>query len=103
MPRNYIRNTARQNWNENAMFNAINAVKEGMPYKTASKQFFVPLMALKRRVKGKNIYAVGASKVLGSIKKVFTDEQELELVQHIQDNEETMYGFTVDDVLKFAL
>ncbi|CAH1985659.1 unnamed protein product [Acanthoscelides obtectus] len=102
MPRNYIRKTTRQNWDEQAMIKAIEAVKQGMPYKAASKQFLVPLMALKRRVKGKNVYAVGGTKMLGSIKKVFTDEQELELVQHIKDNEETMYGFTVDDVRKFA-
>lgn len=45
---------------------------------------------------------MGATKVLGSLKKVFTNEEELELVQHIKDNEESMYGFTVDNVLKFA-
>lgn len=47
------------------MIKAIDAVKQGMPYKTASKQFSVPVMALKRRVKGKNVYAVGGSQNLG--------------------------------------
>lgn len=33
--------------------------------------------------------------------KVFTDKQELKLLQHITVNKETMFGFTVDDILKF--
>lgn len=92
MPRKYVRKTARQNWSESAMITALDAVKNGMPYKTASKQFMVPLMSLKRRAKGKNVHALGGIKGLGNFKKVFTDEQELELVQYITDNEETMYG-----------
>lgn len=40
--------------------------------------------------------------MLGSIKTVFTDEQQRKLIEQISDNEQTMYGFKVDDVLKFA-
>lgn len=45
-------------------------------------------MALKRRAKGQNTYAVGSLKVMGNMQKVFNEEQELKLVQHITENEE---------------
>ncbi|CAF4935145.1 unnamed protein product [Pieris macdunnoughi] len=92
MPRNYIRKTTRQNWSETSMQSALDAVKDGMAFKTASRQFSVPLMALKRRTKGKNKLAMGAVKVLGSKQTVFTTEQEAELVKHIKDMEIRMYG-----------
>lgn len=47
-------------------------------------------MALKRRVKAKNVYAVGDPKVMCSLKKVLTNQQEFGLVQHIKDNDETV-------------
>ncbi|XP_060810033.1 uncharacterized protein LOC132904128 [Amyelois transitella] len=37
MPRNYQRKTDRQKWSEEAMSRALEEVKKGMPYKTASK------------------------------------------------------------------
>lgn len=102
MPRAYKRKTTRQGWSEAAMLKALDAVTEGMPYKTASRQFSVPLMSLKRRSTGKNKYAVDAVKVLGSLKPVFTPEQERELVSHIKDMESRMYGLTKQDVLSLA-
>lgn len=72
----YKRHTDRQSWSEEAMSKALKAVKNGMPYKKASRDFDVPVMSLKRRFKGKNKNAVGAVKLLGSRKTVFTPEQE---------------------------
>lgn len=55
------------------MINTINAVKEGMPYKIASKQFWVLIAAL--WIKGENVQAVDGTKVLENVKKyVFTDK-----------------------------
>lgn len=102
MPRTYQRKTTRQNWSENSMKKALDAVKNGLPFKTASKQFSVPVMTLKRRAKGKNKFAVDAVKALGSKKTVFTPEQERELVEHIKDMESRMYGLTKQDVLSLA-
>ncbi|CAF4891595.1 unnamed protein product [Pieris macdunnoughi] len=102
MPRNYIIKTTRQNWSETSMQLALDAVKDGMAFKTASRQFSVPLMALKRRTKGKNKLAVGAVKVLGSKQTVFTTEQEAELVKHIKDMEIRMYGLTKTEILSLA-
>ncbi|XP_015435159.1 PREDICTED: uncharacterized protein LOC107190790 [Dufourea novaeangliae] len=92
----------RQSWSEASMTSALEAVEQGLPYKTASKQFSIPVMTLKRRAKGKNIHAIGSIKLLGSKRTVFTQEQEHELVQHIQDMESRMYGLTTRDILSLA-
>ena len=102
MPRNYIRKTNRGMWSEESMLKALDAVQKGMPFRTASKQFGVPIMSLKRRTKGKNKVAVGAIKYLGGKKTVFTAGQEIELVQHIKDMETRMYGLTRQDVVSLA-
>lgn len=80
---------------------ALKAVKDGMPYKTASRKYSVPVMTLKRRAKGKNKIAVEHHKVLGNKTTVFSKEQE-ELINHIIDMEERMYGLTIRDVLTLA-
>lgn len=47
------------------MENAIKAITEGqMGYRRASEQFNVPKTTLKRRVKGLNTRATGATKVI---------------------------------------
>lgn len=54
----------------------------------------------------RSVHVVGKTIILPhaySLPIVFSSEQEPELVQHFKDNEETMYGFTFDDVLKFAV
>ena len=71
MPRNYTRKSSRGSWPEESMLKALDAVKNGMAFRTASKQFGVPVMSLKRRAKGKNKVATGAIKYLGGKKKQF--------------------------------
>ncbi|KAG5894982.1 hypothetical protein JTB14_014868 [Gonioctena quinquepunctata] len=102
LPRNYERKTSLGEWSEDSMIKALEAVKNDMPYRTASKQSAVPVMKLKRRAKGKNEVAVGANKYLGEKKPVFTAEQEIELVKNIKDMETTMYRLTQQDVLSLA-
>lgn len=76
------------------MQKALDAVRDGIPYKRASREFKVPVMALKRRAKGKNKIAAGSAKKLGSKQTVFNLEQEQELVDYIKDMESRMYGMT---------
>lgn len=102
MVHNYKRKTQRQGWDGDHMRRALAAVVEGTPFKTAARQFSVPVMALKRRHKGKNTFAVSDVKTLGSKKCVFSEEQEEELVAHIVDMESRMYGLTNMDVRSLA-
>lgn len=44
------------------MLKTLDAGKDRMPFKTDSRQFSVPVVTLKRRVKGKNKHAVNAAK-----------------------------------------
>ncbi|KAK9728861.1 DDE superfamily endonuclease [Popillia japonica] len=103
MPRTYHRKSQRQDWNNENMTNAIEEVtKRGMPYKTASRIFQVPLMSLKRRVKNKNKFATGSIKHLGSMTTTFTADQENELINHVLDFEIRMYGLTAIDLRRLA-
>lgn len=52
--------------------NAFDVVKDGLPYKMASKDFSVQVMALKKRDKGKNKLASGIAKISDSKRTVFT-------------------------------
>jgi hypothetical protein len=102
MVQKYKRKTERQLWNEDKMRQTIEEVRRGLAYKTAARNFGVPLMSLKRRCKGTNRLAVNAVKKLGSKRLVFTKEQEKELVAHILDMERRMYGLTTKDVRSIA-
>ena len=102
MVQKYKRKTERQLWTENKMRQAMEAVRRGLAYKTAARNFGVPLMSLKRRCKGTNKLAVDAVKKLGSKRPVFTEQQEEELVAHILDMERRMYGLTTKDVRSIA-
>lgn len=93
MVRTYIRKTDRQSWSTENVKNARN----GLPVKTASRNFGVPRMALKRRVSGTNKAAVSDKKILGCFQPVFTQCQEEELVSHILDMERRLYGLTTRD------
>lgn len=67
--RNYIKKTTCQNWDENTIIKAVDAVRHDMPYKTVAKQYSVTFLAIKRRVKGNNVHAVWGAKLLGIITK----------------------------------
>ena len=60
MPRKYIRKSARNSWDTNAMALAIAAIESGeMGFKRAAKEFGVPRTTLKRRSKDLNKQAKG--------------------------------------------
>lgn len=102
MPRTYHRKTERQSWDPQSMQQALDAIKNGMPIRSAAKSFNVPVMSLKRRTKNKNLMATENIKHLGSKKPVFSPEQEDELIQHILDLEIRMYGITTQDLRRLA-
>lgn len=102
MVRNRKRSSSQQNWSANNMLKAIEAVQNGMAWKTASKNFSVPRATLKRRVLNKNKDAVSNKKILGAKRSVFTPDQEKELVDHILKMEETFFGLTTKDIRYMA-
>lgn len=103
MPYKYTRKSTQQSWSAEAMKEAILAVKrDKMPFATAAKQFNVPRNTLKRRVLEKNRDATDDKKILGKYRMVFTDDQELELCQHIIDMEQRFYGVTQSNLRNMA-
>ncbi|GLV33318.1 hypothetical protein CBL_11757 [Carabus blaptoides fortunei] len=84
------------------MRQAIEGMRNGLPYKTAARQFCVSLMSLKRRSKGQNKLAINEHKTHGSKTQVFTEVQEQELVAYILDMESRMYGLTNRDLRSIA-
>ncbi|KAI4471247.1 helix-turn-helix psq domain [Holotrichia oblita] len=86
----YKSKTDRQNWSEDSMARAVQAVLDGDEgYRKASANFGVPQTTLERRVKNAREQGLSstdaAKKGLGRYKSVFSKEQEQELVQHISE------------------
>lgn len=98
MVRNRKRSSTQQSWSSDNMLKAIEAVQNGMAWKTASKNFSVPRATLKRRVLNKNKDAVSNKKILGAKRSVFSPAQEKELVDHILKMEKTFFGLTTKDI-----
>ncbi|KAK9693636.1 CENP-B N-terminal DNA-binding domain [Popillia japonica] len=103
MPRQYKRTSLQQSWDTGAMQSAIKAViEDNVPLQTASIIYNVPRNTLKRRVLGKSIFATGGKKILGSIRPVFDEKQEQEIVEHIKEMETRFYGLSKKDVRSLA-
>lgn len=99
----YQRKTVRQSWSEESMAGAIQEVLDGkMGYRRASKAFNIPQTTLERKVKEARekglSSAAAAEKKLGRYKTVFSEAQEEELVQHILNLEERLFGLTLTDL-----
>ncbi|KAG5887714.1 hypothetical protein JTB14_020017 [Gonioctena quinquepunctata] len=76
------------------MLRAIEAVKNhGMCFKTASRNYNVPLTTLKRRISNVNKDAVGPKNILSAYRPVCNKDQEEEILQVILDMEQRFYGF----------
>jgi hypothetical protein len=83
------------------MSNAIHAVRRGeMGTLKASKQFSVPRTTLQRALKTDG--QSSSKKPLGSRKTIFSPEMEAELVQHIKEMENRLFGFTPLDLRRVA-
>ena len=95
MVRNYISKTDRQSWSEENMLQAIQAWKSGvMRYAKASIQYgcrFQPCRIIS-----------GSRKGFAGYLKVFSSEEEDELVSYILKMEELMVGLIRDDVCSLA-
>lgn len=108
MVRNYIRKTTRQSWQESEMKSALDAVlKNEMGFKKACQTFNVPKSTLRDRYKkvvDKSITLENCAKKcsLGTIKTVFTKEQENELSEHIIQLESRLFPITIKDLRELA-
>ncbi|KAI4469575.1 helix-turn-helix psq domain [Holotrichia oblita] len=100
---NRQRTSTRQTWNEGAMLNAIDAVKNGeMGWLKASKLFNVPQATLRRSANDVNKKAKGCAKVLGRFSSTFNEAEEKELVGHILLLESRLFGLTTKDIEQLA-
>lgn len=99
----YIRKTERQNWDGNAMQNAIQAVlNKEMGWLKASKTFGVPCTTLRRRATNANKNVKQSAKGLGRFSATFTPEQERMLVEHIKLLEQRLFGLTCNDLRRLV-
>lgn len=93
---NYTRRTLRASWSERTMREAINEAKKSS-IKGASVKYGIPYSTLQRRVK------TGSSiKKLGRFTPIFTEAEELELVQHLKDLDALFYGLTKTEFLQLV-
>lgn len=104
MVRDYKKKTNRQSWSTEAMNNAVEAVISGQcGCLKASNQFDVPQSTLERYVKKRKEnpdYKI--DKTAGKFKNVFTEEQELELVNYLKTMEARLFGLTMKDLRSLA-
>lgn len=100
---NYIRNSNRQGWSEEAMQRAIGAVNNGEAgWLKASKLYGVPQATLRRRAQNKNLIATGTKKQLGRFQQTFSADLEREIVDHIKLLESRLFGLSSTDLRKLA-
>ena len=80
-----------RNYSKEALLNAYKAVKENnVPVLRAALQYNVPEQTLRDRVKGK----VDMEKVKLGTENLFSEEEELSLVEHLETMAQLGYGFT---------
>jgi hypothetical protein len=75
---------------------AVQAVKEGMSYRSACESFQVPQTTLYNRIKGK------PARKKGSLKTVFTQEEEAAICDWIFINSEHGFPRTKNDIIRVA-
>lgn len=97
------RTSTRQSWDEEAMRNAIDAVKGGqMGWLKAAKLFNVPQATLRRRANDINKRAKGCAKILGRFSTTFSEDEERDFVEHILLLESRLFGITTTEIKKLA-
>ena len=105
MVRKYTRKTTRQSWSAESMREAVQTVIDGtMGYKKAAQQFKVPQTTLERYVSKakRNVGSTFKIAQLGSVRNVFTEAQELEIVKYVKEMESRLFGFTMIELRKFV-
>ncbi|ESO96795.1 hypothetical protein LOTGIDRAFT_115278, partial [Lottia gigantea] len=100
MVRNYKRKSNRGHYGNEKMATALKALSEGMSLHRASKDFGIPPRTL-RRHRDKKVSQPGKV-MMGRHKKVFSDDLEKKLRDHIIDMERRMYGLNTKDLRRLA-
>ena len=99
----YKRKTQQQAWDVDNMQRAIQAVRNNvMGLKRAANEFGVPRSTLQRRCRRNGDDATAAEKVLGRFRPVFSQELELQLVNHIKRMEGMLFRFTLAPLRRLA-
>ncbi|XP_060879229.1 uncharacterized protein LOC132951434 [Metopolophium dirhodum] len=98
MVRHYKRKTNQHSWSEDSMKSAILAYNnKEMGFRKAALSFGVPQTTLERRAKqfaATENLAKASTKALGRFKTVFTEDQEVQLVEYIKTMEARLFGLT---------
>ncbi|KAK0169796.1 hypothetical protein PV328_010437 [Microctonus aethiopoides] len=95
----YVRKTNRQQWDPQAMENAIKAVQNGeMGWLKASKTFKVPSTTLRRRGCNANKRVRNNCTGLGRFITTFTPEQEKSIIDRLEQMEQHLFGITCKEL-----
>lgn len=100
MVRTYKRKTTVGNWTQEIMDRALNDVQcNGLSLRAAGKKHKISKDAIRRRLSGKLKRTAHLNKpILGAKKRVLSDQQEAELVKHIIQMENALFGLTPEDI-----
>ncbi|XP_068620868.1 uncharacterized protein [Battus philenor] len=104
MVRKYERMSGRQSWSEEDMAKAVAAVVSGkMGYKLAARTFHIPRSTLQRRASKIRYQLPDEPKpLMGHYRRVFTDNQEKDLVGYIKSMEKFFMGVSRRDIRELA-
>lgn len=104
MVRKYERMSGRQSWNEEEMAKAVAAVVSGkMGYKLAARTFHIPRSTLQRRASKVRYQQPDEPKpLMGHYRRVFTENQEKDLVGYIKSMEKYFMGVSRRDIRELA-
>lgn len=95
----YKRKSERQQWREEDMKSAIQAIeKKEMGWLAAAKKFNVPQATLRRRYQGVNKRVKGIEKGLGRFGTTFSWTIERQLVEYLKKVEVQFYGLTTKEL-----
>lgn len=100
MPRVYQRKTNRASYGARVLQDALQAIQDGIPLKTVSRNYGVPCKTLRRHRDGK-VKNPGAA-LLGRFRPDFDENLEAMLVSHIRAMEKALFGLTLVDVRRLA-
>ncbi|ESO08409.1 hypothetical protein HELRODRAFT_169247 [Helobdella robusta] len=100
MPRSCKRKSARGSYEEESLRQALAAIHDGTPVKTAARQYSIPQRTL-RRHRDKKVLQPGKLK-LGRFESDIPIQYEKELVSLIQNMEKALFGLSIMGVRKLA-
>lgn len=99
----YKRVTDRGRWSIDDMKEAIESIRTNLlSLRQAAIRYNIPKSTLQRRVANKNKIISENEKYLGRFRKIFSDEQENEMVEYIVEMENRFFGLTYKDLRQLA-